>query len=260
LPELSLILFAHDRAEQVAQTVHAVGAARARFAGDIELIVVDDASTDVTLARTRALLTGRPWLRLLRLEHEAGVGGATAAGVHAARGRWIATLDVDSGYSLDDLILLWERARRDDADWVQGRRPTRGTSGATRLSSAFERLLLGSAAADPTCTLRVFRAELGRRLPLPWRGVARFLPIYAARLGARVVEMGVQPLARPAPSDVPTLERLTDELLDLLAVRWMLARGIDVESVELRLPATLAEEQAADGRAPREPAPTLPTP
>lgn len=60
---------------------------------DIELIVVDDASTDGTTALLESIAD--PRLRVIRHERNKGVAGATNTGIHAARGALIAFQDSD---------------------------------------------------------------------------------------------------------------------------------------------------------------------
>jgi teichuronic acid biosynthesis glycosyltransferase TuaG len=62
----------------------------------LELIVVDDCSTDDSPAIVETLAAGEARVRLLRLERNHGTpGGPRNAGVRAARGDWVAFLDAD---------------------------------------------------------------------------------------------------------------------------------------------------------------------
>lgn len=62
---------------------------------DIEVILVDDASTDGSLEIARVLACEDSRLRVLARETRSGPGGARNDGFAAARGRWIAILDSD---------------------------------------------------------------------------------------------------------------------------------------------------------------------
>jgi dolichol-phosphate mannosyltransferase len=241
--DLSILIPTHNAQASVPEVVLALGRVLADLPGEVEVVLVDDGSTDLTLARARALLTGRPWLRLLRLDEHLGESAAISAGLRAARGAWIALFSADLQYDPHDLAAIWTRARRGEADWFQGRRTNPGEVGlGGRVIRSFERGLLGARGLDPTCALRVFRRDIAVRLPLQYRGLLRFLPVYAARLGYAVAEHDVawrRPPASHDPGDA--LERFADELLDLLAVRWMLARALDATGVELKLPASITE-------------------
>jgi glycosyltransferase involved in cell wall biosynthesis len=60
---------------------------------NLEVVVVDDGSTDSTAAGVAGV--GDQRLRLVRHEEPRGVAGARNAGIEAARGEWIAFLDDD---------------------------------------------------------------------------------------------------------------------------------------------------------------------
>ncbi len=241
--DLTILVPASNAQDVVSPLVQALGNILPRFEATVEVLIVDDASTDLTMARVRGLLTGRSWLRLLRVERPEGKGNAISVGIRAANGRWIALLDSDRRYDVSDLLGMWQRARRGEADWFQGRRePPAAPRWEERLTRPLERLLLTDRTADPGCGLRMFQASVGPKLPLQYRGLLRFLPVYASRLGYSVAEHPVRwtpDAARPA--DLSRLERVTGALLDLLAVRWMFARMGDPASVELRLPRQFAD-------------------
>jgi glycosyltransferase involved in cell wall biosynthesis len=61
---------------------------------DLELLVVDDGSTDASVAEAKRAAAGDPRLRILELQH-GGVGAARDAALRAARGELIANMDAD---------------------------------------------------------------------------------------------------------------------------------------------------------------------
>jgi glycosyltransferase involved in cell wall biosynthesis len=89
-PLLSVVIPTWNRAQLVCD---AVNSARAQRAGEVEVIVVDDASTDATVSRLEAEFGTR--IRLLRLRHRGGVGAARTAGARMATGEFVAFLDSD---------------------------------------------------------------------------------------------------------------------------------------------------------------------
>jgi hypothetical protein len=86
LPKLSIIIPTRDRPQLLPR---AVQSALSQTMTDLEVIVVDDASTQpVDLAAD-------PRLRVIRLSTSRGGAGARNVGTEAAQGRWIAYLDDD---------------------------------------------------------------------------------------------------------------------------------------------------------------------
>ncbi|MBM4275039.1 MAG: glycosyltransferase [Deltaproteobacteria bacterium] len=89
MPRASVIIPTYNRAGWVAQAVDSVLAQTYR---DLELLVVDDGSTDLTLEALGPFL-GR--IKLLRRAVRGGVSAARNLGAAAARGEWLAFLDSD---------------------------------------------------------------------------------------------------------------------------------------------------------------------
>src|ERR687896_831399 len=75
---------------------------------EIEVIVVDDGSSDTTPDALAELAD--PRVRVLRHQRARGVARARNAGIAAARGEWIAFLDDDDLWSPRKLRLQLERA------------------------------------------------------------------------------------------------------------------------------------------------------
>ena len=89
-PLVSVVVPAFNAADTIDRAL--VSVLSQSFA-DLELIVVDDASTDSTAERVAAI--DDPRVRLLRLETNGGESRAMNAGIAAARGRLIAFQDAD---------------------------------------------------------------------------------------------------------------------------------------------------------------------
>jgi succinoglycan biosynthesis protein ExoO len=82
---------------------------------DIEIIFVDDASTDESLAIARDFARGDGRVRIISLETNSGPSAARNAGLAAAQGRWVAILDSDDFMHPDRLDRLVGEAQRSGA-------------------------------------------------------------------------------------------------------------------------------------------------
>ncbi len=85
---------------------------------DIEVVVIDDASTDDSADRAAAAASRDGRVRLLRAAVNGGPGAARNLGLEAARGRWIAVMDSDDLMHPERLEYLVAAAERDGADIV----------------------------------------------------------------------------------------------------------------------------------------------
>jgi succinoglycan biosynthesis protein ExoO len=84
--------------------------------GSLELIVVDDASTDDSLAVIREAADGDRRVRVLKQRRNAGPGAARNRALAVAQGRWIAVFDADDLMSPERLRRLVDCA---EADWAE---------------------------------------------------------------------------------------------------------------------------------------------
>jgi glycosyltransferase involved in cell wall biosynthesis len=98
-PRITVLIPAYNAAQTIERALASVW--RQNYP-KIEVIVVDDASTDDTSARVRELARGE--LHLTRLQTNRGVSGALNAGIQQADTDYIAFLDADDEWLPDKLI------------------------------------------------------------------------------------------------------------------------------------------------------------
>ena len=112
-PVVSVIVPMFDAARFVAE---AIGSVRAQTLDAIEIIVVDDASTDDGPVMVAAMAAADARIRLLRQPVNRGPSAARNRGIAMATGRWIALLDADDAYQADRLARLVALAEARGAD------------------------------------------------------------------------------------------------------------------------------------------------
>lgn len=241
--ELSIVVPALDEEDSVGPLVREVELGVRGAGVEAELIVVDDGSTDRTLERLRALVVegdGRRWLRVLHRDRPQGQSAAMHAGILAARGRYIATLDADLQNDPAELPAMLRLLQREGAGMVQGdRSAARRDNAVRRAGSVVGRKARNWLLRDPTrdtgCSARVMRADLAKAIPLQFKGMHRFFPAYIRLSGGRVIELPVQHRPRAAGQTkygLGVFNRGFAGMLDLLAVRWMSRRIRDAAADE----------------------------
>ena len=94
----------------------ALASASAQTEADLEILVVDDGSTDGTRERVEAAAGRDRRIRLLRTAQNGGPSAARNVGLEAARGEWIAPLDADDAFAPDRLANLLALAHAHGAD------------------------------------------------------------------------------------------------------------------------------------------------
>lgn len=233
---LSLVAPVFDEEENV-EALHARIVEVFGTGEDWELVLVDDGSRDRSPERIRAICARDARVRAVLFAENRGQTAATAAGLAAARGPLVATLDADLQNDPADLPAMVERLERERVDAVVGFRARRRDTVVRRLSSrianGIRNAVSGDRIRDTGCALKVFRTDAIRAVPL-FEGMHRFLPTLLRFHGYRVVEHAVSHHPRVAGrSKYGVMNRAWRAFKDLLAVRWMRARLIRWPAIEV---------------------------
>jgi hypothetical protein len=115
-PEVTVVIPTRDRWTLLASA--ALPAALGQEDVDVEVVIVDDGSTDETPERLAGLTC--PRLRSVRHAESRGVAQARNAGIATARGTWLAFLDDDDLWSPRKLRLQLDAAEAAGASFVYG--------------------------------------------------------------------------------------------------------------------------------------------
>ncbi|HKT54353.1 MAG TPA: glycosyltransferase family 2 protein [Caulobacteraceae bacterium] len=211
----------------------------AAFEGSaFEIVVVDDASRDHTLAAVIHLKAEVPALRVIRHHRNAGQSRAIRSGVLAARAPIVVTLDGDGQNDPADAPKLARRlaAGPPNLAMVGGERVGRQDSAskklASRVGNGVRGRLLGDGAADTGCGLKAFRREAYLRLPY-FDHMHRYLPALFLREGFEIAfePVGHRP-RRAGVSKYTNIGRLWVSIWDLAGVVWLKARAREAGVVE----------------------------
>src|SRR5258708_7165861 len=160
---------------------------------DVELILVDDGSTDGSWAAIEALVAKDPRVRGLRLKANCGETAASDAGLRAARGTYVMTMDADLQNDPADIPSFLTKLA-EGWDCVCGTRvATRGKGddfirvASSRIANWVRNKLSDENISDAWCTYRAFKRECVAKLKLD-RGLHRFIPTLLQMEGDSVAE------------------------------------------------------------------------
>ena len=204
-----------------------------------ELLLVDDGSTDGTLAIEAEIAASGDRVRVLACSPNRGKGYAVREGMLAAEGAIRLFLDADYSTPIEEFEKLAPRFE-DGADIVIGSRrlPDAAIEGKPPLhrylmGEAYIQLaswLLGTRLSDLNCGFKAFRADAAERLFAlqrrhDWSYDAEILAL-ATRLGHRIDEVSVRWAHVQATSKVHPVRDAVRSFLALLAIRRDLRRGL----------------------------------
>lgn len=225
---LSVVVPLYNEEANVVALVERTHSALAGYGHPWELVLVDDGSTDATPLRVAE--AGARWgdhVRMLQLQRNFGQTAAMQAGIDAARGDVLCTLDGDLQNDPGDIPAMVERLLREDKDLVVGWRRARKDNLARRIPSRLANRLIGWITGvrlhDYGCSLKVYRAEVVRNIRL-YGEMHRFIPAWMA-VATNPSRIGEQVVAHHARSHGTTsygLSRSYRVLLDLLAVYFFM--------------------------------------
>lgn len=227
-PELSVVLPVRNEAESLPVLWEELLAVVETHWTQVEVIFVDDASTDGSAEWLRALAGKDPRVRYVRLALHAGLTAALDAGYRRVSAPIFVTLDSDLQSNPADIPTLVAALR--GADAAMGQRVRRNDPlvkrWSSRIANTVRNALTNEHVRDSACTLRAFRQECRGALP-PYDGLHRFVPTLLRMAGYRVVEVPV--VHRPRRFGVSKFGirgRALRGFSDLLVVRWMQRRAL----------------------------------
>ena len=229
--DLSIVIPAYNEAERLPETLRRIAAHFQRDERSVEIIVVDDGSTDATYGvAEQAPLT----VRVIRQPKNMGKGAAVRTGMAAAEGEWRYLCDADLSTPIENLEKLW--SRRHEAAIILGSRRAVGaevikhqawwkeTLG--QLGNGLIQLLAAPGIKDTQCGFKLFHrrtAVLFQQQRLDRWGYD-FEILFLARLaGFRMLEVPVRWV-----NDPRSRVRLTDYLTtlgDLVKIHYFRLRG-----------------------------------
>ena len=229
IPDISIVVPVHNEQGAAGPLAREIAAA---FAGrSYEMVFVDDASRDDTLAELRGLMAELPALRVLSHGSNAGQSRAVRTGVLAARAPIVVTLDGDGQNPPADAPKLADllAASPSTVALVGGRRAKRQDSEAKRQASLWanriRKKLLDDDADDTGCGLKAFRRDIFLRLPY-FDHIHRYLPALMIREGYQNLYLDVDHRHRETgQSKYTNWGRLMASLSDLLGVMWLKTRA-----------------------------------
>ncbi len=232
VPELSVVVPAYNEERRLPITLENVIPFLEACGRSFEVILVDDGSSDSTLAIMRDWASRHPGILAISQQPNRGKGRALAEGVKASRGHLLLVSDTDFSTPITEMGKL-EEALAAGADVAIGSRAKRGSQ--VELSQPFYRVLMGKTFNlivqalilpgiwDTQCGFKLFRGEVARdlfgRLTTDGFGYDVDILYRARRARCRVVEVPVRWINSPESKVSPVRSSL-EMLRDIVRLRF----------------------------------------
>jgi glycosyltransferase involved in cell wall biosynthesis len=224
---LSIIVPVLNEAESLETLHREIGEAARGFAEPVEIVFVDDGSSDASWTVIQRLAAGDPAVSGIRFRRNFGKAAALTAGMRSARGELILTIDadlqddpaeiprllgkLDEGF---DVVNGWKERRLDPWHKVYP----------SRVFNWIVSSLSGLKLHDHNCGLKLFRSEVAAEIRL-YGELHRFIPVLAHARGFRVTEMSVHHRPRRFGHSKYGVRRFARGFLDLLTVTFLTGFG-----------------------------------
>jgi glycosyltransferase involved in cell wall biosynthesis len=194
---------------------------------DLEVLFVDDGSSDGSWDVIVCLAEHHGWVHGIRLRRNFGKAAALSAGFHSAHGDIILTMDADlqddpaeiphflATLALGlDVVSGWKRKRLDPWHKVWP----------SLFFNWMVSWLTGVRLHDHNCGMKCYRAEVFREVRL-YGELHRFIPVLAAARGFKVGELAINHRPRQFGRSKYGVRRFVKGFLDLLTVKFLTGFG-----------------------------------
>ena len=230
-PRMTFFFPAFNEEENVAETVQrALDEVGPIVGGSIEVLIVDDGSTDRTPVMADELAAVDPRVRVHHQENR-GYGGALRAGFANARGELIGFSDGDLQFDLHEMSRLLERleSERRPVEAVIGYRIKRRDPPhrivIAKTYNAIVSVLFNLRVRDIDCAMKLFRRQVFDGLPLgtdsPFLSAELLIKLRAR--GVRIAQVGVNHYPRVAGTNTgASFRKIMRTFRDIGRLRWAL--------------------------------------
>lgn len=224
---LSIIIPVYNEAESLRRLAGEIAAASAGCPGEVEVIFVDDGSTDGSWSIIEELAADADRVSGIRFRRNFGKAAALTAGMRSACGDVILMMDadlqddpaeipnllrkLDEGY---DVVNGWKQQRLDPWHKVYP----------SKVFNWLVSRLTGLHLHDHNCGLKLFRAEVAAEIRI-YGELHRFIPVLAHARGFRVAELAVNHRPRQFGRSKYGVRRFLRGFLDLLTVKFLTGFG-----------------------------------
>ena len=224
---LSTVIPTYNEVQSLS-TLHAELDTVARESGyELEIVLVDDGSTDDSWAEIQRLAAVDPRVQGIRFRRNFGKAAALSAGFAAARGQLVMTLDADlqdDPHEIPKFLRRIEEGLDVVSGWKQIRHDPWHKVFPSRVFNALVSWLTGVKLHDHNCGMKCYRREVLAEVRL-YGELHRFVPVLADARGFRVGEVAIQHRARRYGQSKYGVRRFVKGFLDLLTVKFLTGFG-----------------------------------
>lgn len=221
--KLSVVVPLYNERESLPELHRQLSEVLCQLEKPVEIIFVDDGSTDGSFDILRELHGRDPQVRVYQFRRNYGKSAALAVGFKKARGRVIVTLDADlqdDPKEIPGLLAKLEEGYDLVSGWKKHRRDSLSKRLSSKIFNQVTGLLTGLRIHDINCGLKAYRREVTEAINV-YGQLHRFLPVLAHWEQFRVGELVVEHHPRKFGKSKFGVSRYTAGLFDLVTVLFI---------------------------------------
>jgi len=223
--QLSLVIPLYNEEESLEQLHREICEVAEANNYDIEIIFIDDGSTDTSWAVVEKLTASDSRIRGIQFRRNFGKAAALQAGFNAAKGELVLTMDADlqdDPKEIPDFLRLIDTGLDVVSGWKQRRHDPWHKVFPSRVFNGMVSWLTGVKLHDHNCGMKCYRREVVENVAL-YGERHRFIPVLAAAQGYKVGEKVVAHRSRQFGHSKYGFARFFKGFLDMLTV-WFLTK------------------------------------
>ncbi len=222
-PQISVIVLVYNEVDSVEPLHRELIGVLDALGRSYEVLYVDDGSRDGSTERLGQFASRDANVRVVCFRRNFGQTAAFQAGIDNSRGDILIFLDGDMQNDPHDIPHLLEKMD-EGYDVVSGWRRDRHDASTrvlpSRVANWMITWLTGVQLSDFGCTLKAYRREVIEDVKL-YGEMHRFIPVFAAMIGARITELPVNHRPRTYGKSKYSLSRTARVMLDLITVKLL---------------------------------------
>ncbi len=223
---LSIVIPAYNERESLEALHRELDQVAQAHGYDLDIVFVDDGSTDGSWEVIRKLAEQDSRVRGIRFRRNFGKSAALSAGFQSASGDRVMTLDADLQDDPREIPRFLAMAGELDvvSGWKQVRHDPWHKVLASRVFNALVSWLTGVRLHDHNCGMKCYRRDVLGEVRL-YGELHRFVPVLAAARGFSVGEIVIQHRPRKFGRSKYGVGRIVKGFLDLLTVKFLTGFG-----------------------------------
>jgi glycosyltransferase involved in cell wall biosynthesis len=199
IDEITAFLPVYNEEQNIGSVVRKVRDVLEKTADKWEVLIIDDGSSDQTVASVMEPIKSDERIRLISHKENRGYGAALKSGFYNAKYNWISFIDSDGQFDYSEIYGFIEKQKETNADLVIGYYKKRQVSYFKKLTSKIWELsvliLFGLRVRDIDCGFKLIRKDVIDSIPKleSERGafISSELLIKARKKGFKIVEIPV---------------------------------------------------------------------